>query len=140
MKNLFLSLLAIVLVSTASAQKGGAEKSRTAEEKANKQADRLKTELNLSDDQRAKTYEACLTRAKKVQEIKTKYKDSANKKGMRAEVKSAQTDFRNTLSTFLTAEQMAKYDDLQKKRKEKAQGRKKGGKGKPAEDSADDDE
>lgn len=136
MKKLVFSILAAIVAISASA-KDSTKVKMNPEQKANKQADRLKTELSLSDDQRNKTYSAILDRINKVDAIKAKYKDSANKKGMGKEMQSVKTEFDNTLATFLTGEQMTKYKELEKKKKDKMKAHRKEKKGK--QNDSDDD-
>ena len=140
MKKIVFSILAAIVAVSASA-KDSTRVKMTPEQKANKQADRLKTELSLSDDQRNKTYSAILDRIHKVDAIKAKYKDSANRKGMGKEIQSVKSEFDNTLATFLTGEQMTKYKELEKKKKDrmKAHRKEKKGKHNDSDDDSDDD-
>jgi hypothetical protein len=120
MKKLIFSTLALILSLSIYAHQGqGKGKGKTAEEKATLQADRMKEKLALSDMQRTQFYNAALQRINKIDAIKMQYKDSANKKGMGKEIKTVKQEFDNSLATFLTAEQMTKYKELEADKKEK---------------------
>jgi periplasmic protein CpxP/Spy len=120
MKKLILSTLSLILSLSIYAHQGHSkDKGKTAEEKATLQADRMKEKLTLTDIQRTQFYNAALQRINKIEAIKLQYKDSANKKGMGQEIKAVKQEFDNSLATFLTADQMAKYKEIEADKKEK---------------------
>lgn len=142
MKKLILSMLALVVSMSIYAHEGhgkGKGKAKTAEEKANHQADKMKEKLTLTDVQRTQFYNAALQRINKVDAIKMQYKDSANKKGMGKEMKAAKQEFDNSLATFLTADQLAKYKELEADKKEKMKEKNKAKKKSKGKKDSDDD-
>lgn len=108
MKKLAIALFALVFGLAANAQpqqRGG-----TPEEKAQRLTDRMKTELNLTDEQVKQVYEINLEMAKGMDEI-----DKGNKEA-RQEVQSA---YKKKLATVLNDEQLAKAKEMRKKRQVK---------------------
>lgn len=116
-----LSIVAVVFAVSSFAQ-DAPKTQKTPEELANKRADKLKTELALSDDQRAKVYAAVLDRITKVRAIRAKYPN--NKKGAQKEIKPINEAFQTTLKGILTPEQITKWEALKKAQKEKRKGKK----------------
>jgi protein CpxP len=125
MKKIILSLVAIVFAVGAFAQKGP-KSEKTAEEMANKRADKLKTELSLSDEQRAKVYQAHLDKMTKMKAIKDK--NLEDKKAAAKEMKPVRDSFQANMKSILTADQYNKWEAAKKneqatrkeKRKERA--------------------
>jgi periplasmic protein CpxP/Spy len=118
MKKFILSLLAVVMAAGAYAHDSAKVKKSPAE-MANKRADKLKTELNLSDEQRSKVYTTIFDKINKHQAVKEKYKGTKDKKSMRAEMKTVHDDFDASMKSILTAEQYGKWQELKSKQKEK---------------------
>ena len=118
---MMLSIVAAVFAVSSFAQ-DAPKTIKTPEEAANKRADKLKTELGLSDDQRAKVYAAILDRVTKVRAIKAKY--PSDKKAARKEIKPINDAFDTTIKSILTAEQVTKWEALKAKGKEKRKGKK----------------
>ncbi len=121
MKKLMLTIVAAVFAVGSFAQ-DAPKTPKTPEEVANKRADKLKTELALTDDQRAKVYAAELDRITKVRAIRAKY--PTDKKAARKEIKPVNDAFQTTLKGILTAEQITKWEALKAKAKEKRKGKK----------------
>ena len=116
-----LSIVAAVFAVSSFAQ-SAPKTQKTPEDVATKRADKLKTELALSDDQRAKVYAAELDRITKVRAIRTKYPN--DKKAAHKEIKPINEAFQTTLKGILTAEQVTKWEALKKAQKEKRKGKK----------------
>jgi len=113
MKKLILMTLCTVLALSVYAQRNG----KPADELADKRAAKLKTELGLSEDQHKSVHAAVLEKINSASAVRERYKDSANKKGMGAELKQVNLRFRTTMDAILTADQNAKYksaDDEEK--------------------------
>jgi protein CpxP len=127
MKKLMLGLAALAMALGAYAQ-DSTEMKKSPEEMANKKADKLKTELSLSAEQRTSVYNALLDKITKMKAIKAKYENSADKKAMRAEMKSVEESFDTTMKGILSADQYSKWqtlkDEHKDKRKEKRSGNK----------------
>ncbi len=121
MKKLMLSIVAAVYTVSSFAQDGN-KVQKTPEEIANKRADKLKTELTLSDDQRAKEYALELDRIIKVRETRPKY--PTDKKAAHKEIKSINEASQTALKEILTADQITKWEALKKAQKEKRKGKK----------------
>lgn len=90
---------------------------KTPEEKAKITSERLKTSLNLSDEQTAKIYDLNLQRIKDHKEFKES-KDKQN-----SNMKKKQSEYKNSLKTILTDEQMKKMKDIRKEKKSKKEHR-----------------
>ncbi len=116
MKKVILSVVAVVFAVSAFAQ-DAAKVKKTPEEVAQKRADKLKTELTLTDDQRAKAYTILLDNATKVQAIKAKYPN--DKKAARTEIKPVKAACDTSIKAILTPEQIIKYDAMKKAHKDK---------------------
>lgn len=95
-------LLAGLLITAAPAQAMGQE---IAEKVANRQTDRMKTELNLNADQAQKVSEINLTEARKFHEMFGKYRGSADKKGMIREALEINRSREMQLQKVLTPQQ-----------------------------------
>lgn len=105
MRKLILMTLCTVLALSVHAQRNG----KSADELADKRAAKLKTELGLSDEQHKSVRAAVLEKINSASAVRERYKDSANKKGMGAELKQVNLRFRTTMDAILTANQRAKY-------------------------------
>lgn len=117
MKQIILSLVAVMITAGAYAQDSSKVK-RSPEEMANRKADKLKTELGLSDDQRGKVYTVFLDKINKREAIQAKYKDSKDKKAMKAEMKTVEETAETNLKGILTTEQFTKWQTLREERKQ----------------------
>jgi protein CpxP len=127
MKKLMLGLAALAMAVGAYAQDATKE-TRSPEEMANKKADKLKTELSLSDEQRTSVYTALLDRINKTRAIKAKYENSKDKKAMRAEMKGVEESFDAAMKGILSADQYSKWQTLKKEHKDKRKEKRSGDK------------
>ena len=140
MKKLIFSLAAIVIALNTFAHDTTKVK-RTPESSANMRADKLKTELGLSDVQRNQVYAAVLEKMNQAKTIKQKYKDSANKKSQHSEMKLVKQSFDAKMNSVLTPEQKVKYEALKADKKDKMKAKKgkiKKGQSEPHDDEDDD--
>ena len=95
------------------------ETKKTPEEKAKFSTERLKTSLNLSDEQAAKIYDLNLQRIKDRKEFKES-KDKEN-----SDIKKKRSEYRNSLKAILTDDQMKEMKKMHKEKKFKKEGKKK---------------
>jgi len=116
MKKVLLSIVAAVFAVSSFAQDGGSG-SKTPEQIATQKADKLKTELGLSDDQRSKIYAILLENTAKIQAIKAKYPN--DKKAAKAEIRPLRQAADQSIKSILTPEQITKWEALKKAQKEK---------------------
>ena len=140
MKKLIFSLAAIVIALNTFAHDTTKVK-RTPESSANMRADKLKTELGLSDVQRNQVYAAVLEKMNQAKAIKQKYKDSANKKSQHSEMKLVKQSFDAKINSILTPEQKVKYEALKAGKKDNMKAKKgkmKKGQTEPHDDEDDD--
>lgn len=105
-------VLAFLVISISSlAQDKDSKTIRTPEEKAKINSERLKTSLNLSDDQYTKIYDLNLQRikdSKEFREIKLKFKEDRDKKN---------TEYKNSLKSILTDDQIKSMKTMHKDKK-----------------------
>ena len=140
MKKLIFSLAAILIALNTFAHDTTKVK-RTPESSANMRADKLKTELGLSDVQRNQVYAAVLEKMNQAKAIKQKYKDSANKKSQHSEMKLVKQSFDAKMNSILTPEQKVKYEALKAGKKDNMKAKKgkmKKGQTEPHDDEDDD--
>ncbi len=123
MKKLMMMLFAATFTfATAQAQDGRKEmKHKNPEEKAQMMTERMKKNLNLTDDQVARVNEIHLQQARKMAEVREKHGD--NREAARAEMKGMREETNKRYAAVLTPEQLAKKDELKKERKEKMKAR-----------------
>lgn len=91
----------------------------TPEQMATRQSMRLQKMLELTEDQKQKTYQAFLTRTSAIQTIRKKHAQDADKKTLRAEVKPIKEQFTQTMNGILTPEQKTKWEEQRLKMKER---------------------
>ena len=139
MKKLIFSLAAIVIALNTFAHDTTKVK-RTPESAANMRADKLKTELSLSDIQRNQVYAAVLEKINEAKVIKRKYKDSANKKSQHSEMNAVKQSFDSKMNSILTPEQKVKYEALKSEKKDKMKGKKGKMKGQSKKNDEDDED
>lgn len=118
MKNAILLAVCLLSMTTViNAQEGQKNKSTeknskeklTAEQRAKKQVETLNTEVALTDDQKTKIYNLALTKVKKVDEIRAKYKGQPeNKDASEREILTVKQEFRKNVNALLTPEQAEK--------------------------------
>jgi len=104
------SLTSVVNAQEPAAPKAKAHSQRdagTAEQRAQKQVDRLSAEVALTEAQKPKVYDLTLARVKKVDEIKAKYKDP-NDKERTAAMATVKKEYREALKALMTPEQIEK--------------------------------
>lgn len=128
MKKMILLLAVIFAVNSAVAQneakKGKGKGKLTVEQRAQRSVDNLDKSVTLTAEQKPKVYDLSLTRAKKVDEIKAKYKGQPEKKEeVKAEMKAVHKEYRTAVKGILTPEQIA---ILKAKNKAKKEGKKSG--------------
>lgn len=116
MKKLIFTLFALAIAGSGFANDSTKQK-KTPEQVATKKADKLKTELSLTDDQRSKVYTALLDRETKVRAVKAKY--PTDKKAARKEIKPINDTCNNTITSTLTPEQATKWEQMKKDKKAK---------------------
>lgn len=89
-------------------EKGGHEK-KTPEERAKKHVDELNIEVTLTEEQKPKINDLALEKVKKIDEIKAKYKGQPeNKEVAKKEIEAVRKNFRESVKTVLTSEQIEK--------------------------------
>lgn len=121
MKKVLLSIVTAVFAVSTFAHNGG-KGTKTPEQIATKKADKLKTELGLSDDQRTKVYAILLDNTTKIQAIKAKYPN--DKKAARAEIMPLRQTAESSIKAILTPEQITKWDAMKKEQKAKHKAKK----------------
>lgn len=109
-------------------------KDATPTEKAEKKAQKWKTEFSLNDTQTAQLKTALLTRITATDAIKNEGK-SPEKRGQRKEI---MTEFDTQVKSILTAEQYTAYEKKKEEKKDKMKGNR--GKGKKGQGQSDDDD
>lgn len=145
MKKLVLTLAVALITSgavlaqeaaTTKGNKGGAGKAQnknaTPAEKAKNGANWAAKNLGLNDDQKSKWEAAALDRITANTAIREKLKGSTTpdeRKAMRSEIKANHDKFDNTVTTFLTEEQKAKWAKEKEEHKNKVKANAKGKKG-----------
>ena len=87
----------------------------TLEQRAQKHVDAISNEVSVTADQKTKIYGFALTKVKKVDEIRAKYKSAENKEGLQAELDANKKEFRKSVKSILTPEQL---ETLKAKHKE----------------------
>lgn len=89
-----------------------AEKALSLEDKARKKTDHMKEHLGLSTEQEEQVYQLNLKVGQKIQAIKENPDMSEEKK--KEFIQGNKKDFKKVLSTILTDEQMAKFEEMKK--------------------------
>ncbi|GAF04443.1 DUF4890 domain-containing protein [Saccharicrinis fermentans] len=113
MKQLIFSLIAILAISfSVEAQRPQKGKMGTPEEMAQKQTERMKESLNLSDEQEAKVKSINLEFAEKQQELVNS--SSGDRTAMRESMKTIREDKKAALKKVLTDEQYKKMETQEK--------------------------
>jgi len=92
---------------------------KTPEEKAKFTSERLKTSLNLSEEQTAKIYELNLQRIKDHKEFRE------NKEKQNSDMKQKRSEYKNSLKTILSDDQMKAMKKMHKEKKFKKEGKQK---------------
>lgn len=118
-KNFF--VLTVLLFSTIiflSKSYSQSETKKSPEEMATKMADRMKTNLSLSDDQYKQVYDLFLTHCKDKISNKEKFKDMS-KESRKQMKKQGKENFRKQLGNILTPDQLSKWNEMKGKHKNK---------------------
>lgn len=107
---------------------------KTPEQRADACANRMEKDLGLSADQKTKVRNLALTRAKKMDELRTKYKGKEGDKQLwKDERKKVRDEFHAGVKAVLSPEQFAKWEEQKKKKEGKPGKGKAKGKGKKTE-------
>ncbi|WP_140936996.1 hypothetical protein [Sphingobacterium lumbrici] len=127
MKNLMLVLVAIFLSAsvTIAQERGnrqGTVQNRTPEERAKAEVERLGTLLNLDQTQRDSIYKYSL---KQTTELQALFQQGDGDRDKRMEqIKSYRDKYDTKIKSFLTGDQIKKYEEVQKERSQRRQPRK----------------
>lgn len=89
---------------------------KSLEERAKKKTERMTEELGLNETQSENLYNLNLKVAQKIKAIKENAEFSDEKK--KKFIKGNKKDYKTVLSSILTAEQMTKFEELKKERKD----------------------
>jgi len=128
MKNLILVLIAITLSASAAigqerGNRQGPGQNRTPEERAKAEVERLGTALNLDQSQRDSIYKHSLEQTKKQQAL---FQQGGGDREKRLEqMKSSRNEYDTKIKSFLTEDQIKKYEEVQKGRVQRRQARSK---------------
>lgn len=130
MKRLMM-IAALILISAAQMIAQGGGKKKTPEQRADNFANKAEKDLGLSAVQKTKVRDLALTRANKMDELRTKYKGKeGDKKVWRDERKKVRDEFHAGMKQVLSPEQFAKWEEQRKNHSEKKNDKaNKGGKG-----------
>ncbi|MBS1645771.1 MAG: hypothetical protein JST67_00380 [Bacteroidetes bacterium] len=123
MKKLILSVLTVAALQTAQAQENQAntnaastqKTSITPEQMATREAAQMQKEVQLTDEQRQKVYEAALAKQKALLPLREKY--ATEKAEMHAEAKPIKQQYKDNLKTILTPEQQQKLEQIREERR-----------------------
>lgn len=105
------ALMSVMAIGTFAQKQDRVQKSP--EEMAAMRAERMKTELALSDEQTTKVASAILVKMTKSKELRTKYAE--DKEALKKEMRPVHQAFRTTMKEILTEEQFAKWQENKKK-------------------------
>lgn len=104
------ALMSVMALSTF-AQKGERIE-RTPEERAAMRAEKMKTALELTDEQTKKVEAAFLNKMNKSQELRTKHAE--DKETLKKEMRPVHKEFKASIKNILSDEQYAKWQELKK--------------------------
>lgn len=127
MKNLIFATMLFAIAYTAGAQgqqsrnrgQGANPRSKDPKEVANRLTKRMTKVLGLSQDVSNRVYEVNYSAAQKMMQLRAKYQ--GNKKAMQPERKKIKNERDTKLRGLLTADQYAKWKQIEKNRKKKKQ-------------------
>ena len=124
MKKIIL-ILTVLLASAATYAQNDAKKMRkeqaSPEERAQKSVDQLNKKVGLSEEQKPKIYDLAITRAKKMEEIRTTYNPKKNpdeRPKARKEIQECRKNYREGVKLVLTKEQKEKLRAKARENKE----------------------
>lgn len=132
-KELFVTLaficLTILAVQAQPPRGEGGRRGGDPAERANRQSERMIKSLDLSAAQGEKIKSVNLEYAEKMQTIRTQArKEDTDREEMREKMKALRVEQKTALKKYLTAEQLEKWEQLQKERPQ--QGKREGRRGK----------
>ncbi len=116
-------VLAFAVSTFAQAPHRGERREFKPEEMATRQADYMKKELSLNDEQYKAVYKLFLKRGEetKAQRSKAQEGQQADREARRAAMLKSREAMTTELKQILTAEQYTKYEELQQKRQQQRQ-------------------
>ncbi len=107
-----------------SKQENKGQNKQTPEQRAQRSVDHLDKVVTLTPDQKTKVYDLALTRAKKTDEIRTKYKGKKEQhENAKSEIKANHKEYREAVKAILTSEQMIKVKEKARENKGKGKGK-----------------
>lgn len=95
---------------------------KTPEERAQKRADKMRDKLALSEEQHKQVYNALLSQAQQMDDMRSKNFDKSEKK---EQMKSIWQNTDLTISGILKSDQLTKYNKYKEERKQKHMNKKK---------------
>jgi protein CpxP len=128
MKKVILLAVCLFTISTAvnaqetprkeSTEKRAGREKMTPEQRAQKNVDKLNTEVGLTEDQKVKVKELATARITKADAIRIKYKgQEENKETAKKEMDVVQKEYRQSIKALLTPEQLEKIKARNKEAK-----------------------
>jgi periplasmic protein CpxP/Spy len=111
MRKLMIGALMSVMTLSTFAQRGERVE-RTPEERAAMRAEKMKTALELSDEQTKKVEVALLTKMTKSKEIRTKYAE--DKETLKKEMRPVHKEFKASMKEILSETQFTKWNEMKK--------------------------
>ncbi|TJZ62251.1 hypothetical protein FAZ15_07030 [Sphingobacterium olei] len=126
MKNLMLVLVVIFLSASATVaqergNRQGAGQNRTPEERAKAEVERLGTALSLNQSQRDSIYKYSLEQTKEQQALFQQGEGDREKR--MEQLRSSREKYDTKIKSFLTEDQIKKYEEAQKERTQRRQPR-----------------
>lgn len=126
MKRLMLAFVMLISVAVAAQTEKKKENEnhpgKTPEQRADAYAARMEKALTLTPEQKTKVRDLALERARKMDELREKYKDQ-DKKVWQAERKKVRDDFHAGMKATLSPDLYAKWIEMQKKHEDKTKGK-----------------
>lgn len=124
MKKVILIAACLLSLTVANAQEkpSGSRKSmkevkhQTPEQRAQKDVDRLGSEINLTADQKTKIYDLSLNKAKQTDEARSKQKAGDDRAAMEKALKTVKQDYRKAVQAVLTPEQLQQLKAIRDQR------------------------
>lgn len=114
MKKLILIAVAAFMFQPVMAQQNDGK--ATVETRAERRTERMTRELNLSADQKTKVQAETEKFMKETEAIRARHTD-AKTEAAKAEMKTARQAYKTGMKTILTADQFAKWQEMEKNRK-----------------------
>jgi periplasmic protein CpxP/Spy len=103
---------------------------QSAQARTEKQVQKLKTELQLTDDQTAKVQVATEKRMSQMDAIKENRGNKENRKENMGKLKTIMDEYDASMKSILTPEQFTKFEEIREDKKEKFMERRKNKRGK----------